>query len=105
MITRSQIGHSPFAITDFRQFATDPTARVKLKDPAMFDLVSAINQTRKTYEALVSVRATIVVGGDQEPMLAEAVVRFKEQATALGFLVEPVDDAAQAAVEHREAAE
>ena len=65
----------------------------------MFDLVSAITQTRKTYEALVSIRAAIVVGGDQEPMLAEALHRFKEQATALGYVVEPADDAAQAAVE------
>lgn len=102
-ITTSQIGQSPFEpITDFRQFATDPTARVRLKEPAMFDIVSAITTTRKTYEALVSIRATIVVGGDQEPMLAEAMDRFKEQATALGFLVEPIDDAAAAAVENRQ---
>jgi hypothetical protein len=100
MRTTSQIGRSPFQpIPDFRAFATDPTATVKLKEPAMFDLVAAINQTRKTYEALVSIRATIVVGGDQEPMLAEAMDRFKEQATALGFVVEPADDAAMAAVE------
>lgn len=100
MRTTSQIGSSPFnPIQDFRQFASDPSARVTLKEPAMFDLVSAITQTRKTYEALVSIRAAIVVGGDQEPMLAEALDRFKEQATALGFVVEPADDAAMAAVE------
>ena len=100
MRSTSQIGQSPFEpIPDFRAFATDPTARVKLKEPAMFDLVSAITQTRKTYEALVSIRATIVVGGDQDPMLAEALDRFKDQATALGFIVEPADDAAMAAVE------
>jgi hypothetical protein len=106
MRTVSKHSPSPFEpIADFRAFATDPTARVKLKEPAMFDLVSAITTTRKTYEALVSIRATIVVGGDQEPMLAEAMERFKDQATALGFVVEQTDDAAQAAVEHREAAE
>lgn len=97
MVTTSQIGQSPFEpITDFRAFATDPTATVKLKEPAMFDLVAAINQTRKTYEALVSIRATIVVGGDQEPMLAEALDRFKEQATALGYVVEPADEVSTA---------
>jgi hypothetical protein len=106
MRTTSQIGQSPFQpIPDFRAFATDPTATVKLKEPPMFDLVAAINQSRKTYEALVSIRATIVVGGDQEPMLAEALDRFKEQATALGYVIEPADDAAAAAVESRQAAE
>ena len=100
MRTTSQIGQSPFKdIADFRHFSTDPTARVRLKEPSVFDLVSAITTTRKTYEALVSIRATIVVGGDQEPMLAEALDRFKEQATALGYVVEPADDAAMAAVE------
>lgn len=107
MRSTSQIGQSPFEpIADFRQFATDPTARLRLKEPAMFDLVSAITTTRKTYEALVSIRAAIVVGGDHSPFLADAHARFKEQATALGYLVERnPDDAAVEAVENRQAAE
>ena len=99
MRTTSQIGQSPFnPIRSFTALACGDE-RVALKEPIMFDLVSAITQTRKTYEALVSIRATIVVGGDQEPMLAEALDRFREQATALGYVVEPADDAAMTAVE------
>ena len=72
----------------------------------MFDLVATIRQSRKTYEAAVSVRGAIVAGGDHDGLLADLHARFKEQATALGYLVEPIDDAAMAAVEGvREAAE
>ncbi len=107
--TVSQIGVSPFnPVRSFTALACGDE-RITLKDSAMFDLVSAIRQSRKTYEAAVSVRAAVASGGDTEPMLADLHARFKEQATAMGYLVEPIDDAALAAVEGgepvREAAE
>jgi hypothetical protein len=71
----------------------------------MFDLVSAIHSSRKTYEALVSIRGAIVAGGETEPLLADAHARFREQANALGYAIDPIDDAAQVAVEGPRAAE
>lgn len=105
MRSTSQIGQSPFkTITDFRDFATGPTARVQLKDSSM-DLVHAIHCTGHCRDALVSARAAIVSGQDPKPFIDDAMARFKDQATALGFLIEPIDDAAMVAVESREAAE
>lgn len=85
------IGQSPFhPITSFAAVA-DGSELVTPKEPAMFDLVGAISSARKTYEAVVSIRAAIVSGGEQEPLVADLHARFKEQATAMGYLVERID--------------
>jgi hypothetical protein len=94
-----QTGQSPFnPVHSFTALACG-LERVTLKEPAMFDLVSTIRQSRKTYEAAVSIRGAIVGGGESDALLADLHARFKEQATALGYLIEPIDDAAMAAVE------
>ncbi len=106
MRTTSQ--HSPSPLNPVRSFmaVANGDERVTLKEPVMFDLVATINQARKTYEAAVSVRAAIASGGDPDPLMADLAARFKDQATAMGFLVEKIeDDAAAAAVENRQAAE
>jgi len=91
--TTQSIGRSPFnPVPDFRAFASDPTARVTLKEPTMFDIVGAISSARKTYEAGVSVRAAITSGGEQEPLVADLHARFREQATAMGYMVTSIDD-------------
>lgn len=91
------IGQSPFhPITSFAAVA-DGSERVTPKEPGMFDLIGAISSARKTYEAGVSIRGAIAAGGETEPLLADLHARFKEQATAMGYLVERIDDdAAQA---------
>lgn len=86
------IGQSPFhPITSFAAVA-DGSERVTPKEPAMFDLIGAISSARKTYEAGVSVRAAITSGGEQEPLVADLHARFKEQATAMGYMVTSIDD-------------
>lgn len=105
------IGTSPFApIADFRQFATDPTARVRLKEvstmPNTFDLVTAINASRAVYEALISVRGAVVGDGDPIALLADANARCQDLVPAIEDLPEYLhaaimerDRAAMAAVE------
>jgi hypothetical protein len=116
MRTTHQIGASPFQpIPDFRQFATDPTARIRLKEVPMsepndFDLVRAIRAAQATTEALISIRGAIVSGGkDCLGLLADAHAREVEQEAAMAglpaYLQAAINEAAMAAVEHREAAE
>ena len=90
--TTQAIGQSPFhPITSFAGVA-DGSERVTPKEPAMFDLVGAISSARKTYEAGVSIRGAIAAGGETEPLVADLHARFKEQATAMGYMVTSIDD-------------
>lgn len=99
MRTSHAIGFSPFKPVHSFMAVASGDERVTLKEPAMFDLVATIRQSRKTYEAAVSVRGAIVAGGDHDGLLADLHARFREQATAMGYLIESIDDAAMAAVE------
>lgn len=65
----------------------------------MFDLIAIINSSRKTYEAGVSLRGAATSGGETEPLKAELMARFREQAEAFGFMVTSIDDDARSAVE------
>lgn len=95
--TTQIVGQSPFhPITSFAAVA-DGSERVTPKDSAMFDLIGAISSARKIYEAGVSIRGAIAAGGETEPLVADLHARFKEQATAMGYMVTSIDDdAAQA---------
>lgn len=99
-VTASLIGQSPFhPITDFRQFATDPTARVQLKEPIMFDLQLAIDKSGKLHDSLVMAKGAIVAGGDPAPIIADALTRLPEVANAMGHFADPIEDAAPADIE------
>ena len=93
--TTQAIGQSRFhPITSFAAVA-DGSERVTPKEPAMFDLVGAISSARKTYEAGVSVRGAIAAGGEPDGLVADLHARFREQATAMGYLVTSLDDDAE----------
>ena len=104
MRTTSQIGTSLFEpIPEFRSFASDPTARVRLREvpmsePNTFDLISAIKATHAAHEAFVSVRGAVVVGGDPIPLLADANARCQDLVTA----VEGLQDYLLAAIRERD---
>ena len=56
----------------------------------MPDLIGTITASRRTYEAAVSIRGAIVAVGDKQMidgLRADLDARFKELATAMGYLV------------------
>lgn len=103
--TTQSVGQSPFnPVRSFMAVATGDE-RVTLKDPAMFDLQLAIDTSRKLNETLLCAKGARISGGDAAPILADAVSRLTDLANAMDHFADPIDDAAMASVEHREAAE
>lgn len=58
----------------------------------MRDLIGTIMAARRVYEAAIGVRAAAVVGAPGH-YDAKLVDEFKQLATAMGFMVEAVDEA------------
>lgn len=99
MAVSQSVGQSPFVpVTSFIALACG-AERITLKDPAMLELQAAIHAAGHCRDALVSARAAKVEGGDPAPFIADAIARFRDQASALGFFIDPIDDVARVAVE------
>lgn len=90
-ITRHTVLDFPFnPVRSFTALACGDET-ITLKDPAMFDLIGAINSSRKTYEAGVSIRGAIAAGGETDGLVADLHARFAEQATAMGYLIDRIE--------------
>jgi hypothetical protein len=90
-VTRHRILISPFnPVRSFTALACGLES-ITLKDPVMFDLQHAIDQSRKLHETLVMAKGAHVAGGDPAPIIADALARLPEVANAMGHFADPTD--------------